>query len=125
MKKQAERWMVAAMLCAATSGLASSDLVFTWEKVFADKPLPAGADLLPVTNGMDRMLRIKGGEGAHTTVRLLTVNEPTVTSMVYAIAGRMAYTRVKGDGYIDLIRKAIYSPQKNAKIAKKKLKTSG
>ena len=56
-----------------------------------------------MTNGMDRMIRIKGTEGAHTTVRLLTVNEPTVTSMVYAIAGRIAYTRVKGDRYMEML----------------------
>ena len=102
MKKQAGSWMAMVMLCTMPSGWASSDQVFTWEKVFENEPLPMGAELLSKTIGMDRMLRIRGTEGANTTVRLLTIDEPAVTSTVYAVVGRMAYTNVKGDGYLEM-----------------------
>ena len=102
MKKQVGSWLVAAILCVATPGFTDGDQMFTWEEVFADGPLPVGAELLPVTQGMDRMLRITGSEGMHTSVRLLTIDEPPVNSTVYAITGRITYTNVQGDGYLEM-----------------------
>lgn len=79
----------------ATASAQSPLRTFDWKNSTV-----TGATIL--TEDATSILKIENTSNLPLTVRLLTISNPPVTAMFYAVIGEIKYEKVQGDGYLEM-----------------------
>jgi len=73
----------------------------SWKDLHESQSLQAGEFVVPEAAGIDEALRVENTESAPKTVQVLVLDNPGVSSIRYAITGRVRYEGMEGISYLE------------------------
>jgi hypothetical protein len=104
MSKLARKALLVALSLALAGHAAAQPAprVFKWEELQKQGRLSAGTVLPPETGSQGHQLRIENGTSNPSSVTVLTIDRPQITTPRYRLSGRVRYEDVQGTGYLEL-----------------------
>ena len=104
MSKLARKALLVALSLALAGHAAAQPAAraFKWEELQKQGRLSAGTVLPPETGSQGHQLKIENGTPNPSSVTVLTIDRPQITTQRYRLSGRVRYEDVQGTGYLEL-----------------------